>query len=120
MSSILPPNQWPNLDPLTYVIGFIKDIAEKLDGIKEDISGIKSDMAVIKATTVTKEVCSKNHEGCLAHNYAENVAHPKSEDDNKSFWLKELSASQITAWCLGFAAILGVLIGSARVIELLR
>ena len=115
MSSILPPNQWTNLDPLTYITGAIKDIAEKLTRNSETLADLKTDMAIIKATFVTKEECSKKTENCtLQREQAmSKIIH------QKSFLLKELSGWQIIAVFIGTAVVLGILMGDSGVFKVL-
>ena len=128
MSSILPPNQWTNLDPLTYITGAIKDIAEKLTRNSETLSDLKTDMAIIKATFVTKEECSKKTENCTLQReqaMSKIIQLEKGIDstnvmtNQKSFLLKELSGWQIIAVFIGTAVVLGILMGDSGVFKVL-
>ena len=120
----MPPDQ----NIMATVLSFFKSTDEKLDKIfekqdkiKDDVSEIKTELAVLKSTSINKEECEKKHNDCIVRLKATEISNKQEPKPvAKPFWLAELSYSQIIAWCLGLAAILGVLMGTAKVTELLK
>ena len=118
----------PDQNIMATVLSFFKSTDEKLDKIfekqdkiKDDVSEIKTELAVLKSTSINKEECDKKHNDCIVRLKATEISSkPEPKPVAKPFWLAELSYSQIIAWCLGLAAILGVLMGTAKVTELLK